>query len=266
MEKRTLGLVVLPPPSPAKPKTKTVKTADAAPDDDGVSQASGASKGAKRRRKHAERATEVEGLSHRLQVFEEAFEKVDKATSAKKPSGYASEDDIRPNKSPDSELRSIVLAIQRELRKTDTTLESKKKDDLAKKVCALLTKDGDAGPYTPIKPRRSPRRTSPSSVGSMVSGHPRPSSIVGSSGGRKGVSKALSTDFGDDHAMDNLRTRIASMKEKKKQVAEGASKSQSSQGGSSKDAKKATIDNEGRKLTRLIDRALHDISGETEAI
>ena len=28
VEKRTLGLVVLPPPSPAKPKTKTVKTAD----------------------------------------------------------------------------------------------------------------------------------------------------------------------------------------------------------------------------------------------
>ena len=67
--------------------------------------------------------------------------------------------------------------------------------------------------------------------------------------------------------MDNLRTRIASRKkkekekEKMKQVAEGTSKSQSSQGGSSKDAKKATIDNEGRKLTRLIDHALHDISG-----
>ena len=85
-------------------------------------------------------------------------------------------------------------------------------------------------------------------------------------GGRKSVSKALSTDFGDNHAMDNLRTRIASRKEKNKQVAEGASKSQSSQGGSSKDAKKATIGNEGRKLTRLIDRALHDISGVTEAM
>ena len=54
VEKRTLGLVVLPPPSPAKPKTKTAKTADVAPEDDGVSQASGAPKGAKRRRKHAE--------------------------------------------------------------------------------------------------------------------------------------------------------------------------------------------------------------------
>ena len=125
----------------------------------------------------------MEGLSHRLHIilFEEAFEKVVKATSAKKPSGYASEDDTRPNKSADSELRSIVLAIQRGLRKTDTTFESKKKDDLAKKVCALLTKDDDAGPYTPIKPRRSLRRMSPSDVGSMASGHPGPSSMAGSS-------------------------------------------------------------------------------------
>ena len=88
---------MLPPPSPAKPKTKTVKAVDGAPDDDGVSQAPGAPKGAKRRRKHDERAAEVEGLSHRLRVFEEAFEKVakggSKAASAKKPSGYSSEDD-----------------------------------------------------------------------------------------------------------------------------------------------------------------------------
>ena len=115
--KRTSGLVVKPPPSPAKPKTKTVEIADVAPEeDDGVSQASGASKGAKRRRKHAERAHEVEGLSHRCQVLEDAFEKVVKAASTKKPSGYASEDDTRPNKSPESELRNIVLAIQRGLR------------------------------------------------------------------------------------------------------------------------------------------------------
>ena len=107
----------------------------------------------------------MEGLSHRCHVLEEAFEKVVKAASAKKPSGYASEDDTRPNKSPDSELRSIVLAIQRGLRKAVTTLESKKKDDLANKVCTILTKGDDAGPYTPAKPRRSPRRTSPSSVG-----------------------------------------------------------------------------------------------------
>ena len=71
VEKRTLGLTVLPPPSPVKPKPKTVKTADGAPDDGGISQASERSKGAKRRRKHAARATEVEGLSHRLQVLEE---------------------------------------------------------------------------------------------------------------------------------------------------------------------------------------------------
>ena len=91
--KRTEGLVVKPSPSLASPKPKTAKTADVAPEDDGVSRGSGASKGAKRRRKHAERATEVEGLSHRLQVFEEAFEKVAQAASARKPSGYASEDD-----------------------------------------------------------------------------------------------------------------------------------------------------------------------------
>ena len=84
--KRTAGLALKPPPSSAPPKPKTVKTADVAPEDDGVSRGSGASKGAKRRRKHAERATEVEGLSHRLQVFEEAFEKVAKAASTKKPS------------------------------------------------------------------------------------------------------------------------------------------------------------------------------------
>ena len=125
------SFVLKPPPSPVKPK-KTVTIADVAPEeDDGVSQASGASKGAKRRKKHAERAHEVEGLSHRCQVLEEAFEKVVKAASTRKPSGYASEDDTRPNKSPDSELRNIVLAIQRGLRKEDTAVEPKKTDDLA---------------------------------------------------------------------------------------------------------------------------------------
>ena len=187
-----------------------------------------------------------------------------KATVAKKPGGYSSEDDTCLHKSPDSELRSVVLAVQRGLRKARTTLASQKKDDLANKVCALLTKDGDAGLYTPIKPRRPPRRTPPSSVGGMASGHPGPSSIARSSG-RKGASKALSGSFGDDldHAMDNLRERIATRKEKKKQVAEGANKSQSSRGKASKDSKKATTDDEGRTLTKLIDRALHDISGET---
>ena len=82
----------------------------------------------------------------------------------------------------------------------------------------------------------------------MASGHLGPGSIAGSSG-RKSASKALSGTFGDDHAMDNLRTRMASRKEKKKQGAEGASKSQSSRGRASKETKKATTDGEGRKLT-----------------
>ena len=67
VEKRTQALIVLPPPSPAKPKTKTATTADVAPDDDGVSLASGASKGAKPRKRHAERASEVADLCDRLQ-------------------------------------------------------------------------------------------------------------------------------------------------------------------------------------------------------
>ena len=92
--------------------------------------------------------------------------------------------------------------------------------------------------------------------------------MAGSSS-RKSASKALAADFGDDHAMENLRTRVASRKEKareKKQVAEGANKSQSTQGGTSKETKKPAIDEQGRKRTRLIDRALHDISGDTEVV
>ena len=266
VEKRTSGLVVKPPLPLVKPKPKTVKIADEAPEeisDDGVSQASGASKGAKRRRRHAERAQEMAGLSNRCHVLEEAFEKVVKAASSRKTCGYASEDDTRPNKSPDSELRSVVLAVQRGLREKNAAVESKKKDDLAKKVCALFD---DAGPYTPAKPRRNPRRASPASVGSMASGVPAPVSIGGSSS-RKSVSKALSVDFGDNHAMENMRKRIAVRKaqredERKKQVPEGAKGSQSTRGGSSKEAKKATTDEIGRKLTKLIDRALHDIPEE----
>ena len=55
VEMRTKDLAVLPSPSPAKSKTKTAKTADVAPDsnDDGVSLASGALKGATPRKKHA---------------------------------------------------------------------------------------------------------------------------------------------------------------------------------------------------------------------
>ena len=93
----------------------------------------------------------------------------------------------------------------------------------------------------------------------MASGHPGTGSTAGSSS-RKRASKVLSADFGDDHAMDNLRTRIACRKEeKKKQVVEGASKSHSSRGGSSTDAKKATTDDEGRKLTRLMNRETGDM-------
>ena len=168
-------------PSPAKPKTKTAKTADMAPDGDGVLLASGASKGAKHQKRHAERATEMADLCGRLHVFEEAFEKVAKAAATKKPSGYSSEDDTRPNKLPDSELRSVVNAVQHGLRKARTSMEPKKEDDLSNKlnkVCALLTKDGDAGLYTPTKPRRSPRGASPKSVGSMASGHPGSGSMA----------------------------------------------------------------------------------------
>ena len=173
VEKRTQGLAMLPPPSPAKPKTKTAKTADVAPDD-GVSLASGASKGAKRwkLKKHAERAEKVAELCDRLTVFEEGFEKVARAAATKKPSGYSSEDDTRPNKSPDSELRSVVNAVQRGLRKAHA-MELKKKGDLVNNICALLTKDGGAGHYTPTQPRRSPRRASPQSAGSIY-GHKRP--------------------------------------------------------------------------------------------
>ena len=76
----------------AKSKTKTTKTTDVAPDDDGVSLASGlgsgVSKGAKRQKKHAERADEVAELCDRLAVFEEACENVAQAADAKKPSAW----------------------------------------------------------------------------------------------------------------------------------------------------------------------------------
>ena len=77
----------MPPPFPAKPKTKTAKAAAAdvarAPDDDrdGVRWRQERPRGAKRRKQHAERATEVGDLCGRPQVPEEAFEK---AAAAKK--------------------------------------------------------------------------------------------------------------------------------------------------------------------------------------
>ena len=89
VEKRTKDLVVSPPPSPAKPQTKTAKAAGVAPDsdDDGGVLASGASKGAKHRKKHAERAEELAVLADRLTVFEKALAKMAKAATKKKPSG-----------------------------------------------------------------------------------------------------------------------------------------------------------------------------------
>ena len=166
-------------------------------------------------------------LCDHLTVFEEAYEKVARAAAAKKSSGYSSEDGTRPNKSPDSELRSVVNAVQRGLRKA-RAMEPKKKDDLENKVCALLTKDGDAvgdaGHYTPTQPRRSPQRAPPKSAGSMETSGPSGSMVTGSSG-RKSASKALSVSFGDDHAMDNMRERIAARRKQTKQAADKAEKS-----------------------------------------
>ena len=93
VEKRTTeGLAVLPPPSLAKPKPKTVKTADVAldPNDDGVSLASG-----------------------RLTVFEEAFDIVAAAATKKKPSGCSSEDDTRPNKDGTRLILNCAVPLMR---------------------------------------------------------------------------------------------------------------------------------------------------------
>ena len=97
----------------------------------------------------------------------------------------------------------------------------------------------------------------------METSGPSGSMVTGSSG-RKSASKALSVSFGDDHAMDNMRERIAARKKKKEQVADEAAKILSSKGKASTDTKKATTDEEGRKLTKCLDRALHDVAGETE--
>ena len=51
---------------------------------------------AKRRKKHAERAEEVQVLAVRLAVIEDAFHKVPRVAAKKKMSGYASEDHTRP--------------------------------------------------------------------------------------------------------------------------------------------------------------------------
>ena len=81
-------------------------------------------------------------------------------------------------------------------------------------------------------------------------------SMAAGSSGRKSASNAISVSFGDDHAMDNMRERIATRKKNKKQVADEATKSLSTKGNASKDTEKATTDEEGRKLTKCIDQAL----------
>ena len=114
--KRTNGLPVHKPSSPAKTKGQPTKTDDVAPNDDGFAGAGRLEKfeGAKRRKKHAERAGEVAVLAGPLAVFEDAFEQVTRVAAMKKSSGYASEDsdDTRPSKSPDSELCIAIAAVQ----------------------------------------------------------------------------------------------------------------------------------------------------------
>ena len=146
-------------------------------------------------------------------------------------------------------------------------MEPKKKDDLANQVCALLTKDGDAGLYTPTKPRRSPHMASPQSVGSIASGHPGSGSMAGSSG-RKSAPKALLVSFGDGHAMDNMRARIATRTEKKQQVADEANKSLSSKGKASKDLKKATTEYRQRRQEayEVNIPSFAGVAGETEGM
>ena len=76
-------------PIPGQARNQDPKTADVAPDqnDDRISLASGESKGAKRRKQLAEGAEGVAVLADRITVFEEAFYKVAKAATKKKPSG-----------------------------------------------------------------------------------------------------------------------------------------------------------------------------------
>ena len=80
-------------------------------------------KGAKRRKKHAERAEEVAALAGRLSGFEEAFKKMPKAAAKKEPSGCASEDHARPRKAPDSELCTISTAVHQGLQSVNETVE-----------------------------------------------------------------------------------------------------------------------------------------------
>ena len=61
--------------------------------------------------------------------------------------------------------------------------------------------------------------------------------------------------------MNNMRERIAATK-KKKQMADEATKSLSSKGKASKGTTKATVDGKGRKLTKCLDRAVHNCVGD----
>ena len=153
-------------------------------------------------------------LADCLTVFEEAFDKVAAAATKKKPSGYSSEDDTRPNKSPDFELRNGITAVQRGLRRASAK-KTQLSGDLAIKVCALLNKDASPVKYTFNTPRRSPRRTSPQNVGSMVTRGPASSSMRTGSSGLKSATKELSVSF-EDHGiiLRNMRERIAAKKKK----------------------------------------------------
>ena len=52
-------------------------------------------------------------LSDCLTMFEEVLDKVAAAVTKKKLSGHSSEDDTHLNKSPDSELHSVINVVQR---------------------------------------------------------------------------------------------------------------------------------------------------------
>ena len=244
MAKRTKDLHVRLLALPTTTKVQPAKADDVAPDD-GVLQAPGASRGVKRRRKHAERAAEVEDLvlAGRLAVFEEAFEKVAQVAAKKNTSGYASEDNTRQSKSPDSELRNIIVAVQQGLQ-TAATKDPKKSGALANNICTLLK--GDAVTlvkYTLATP-----------------GGPSDVSIRTVSSGRKSLRRAsqarlLPRPLRTHAGICDMRDRVVA---KKKKVADEANKKSSTETKAPTTAKKAEADEEGQHLTKLLDRALND--------
>ena len=92
-----------------------------------------------------------------------------------------------------------------------------------------------------------------------TSGPPSGSMKTGSTG-KKTASKALSSSF-EDHGIGNMRERIAA---KNKKVADEAMKKTSMKENAPSMSKKATADEEGRKLTKCINRALHDCVEEID--